>query len=320
MKAADTVRLKIPKQRVAADLQGLIGHMAKAALNGVVVQNWPAAIADLVNALGTVSIKHTEGELAWQLLLTGIGEAITELANDTPPNKISPEALRTIIKRVADEAEDADVPIDFITDPHNLSPVTLAKRCLLECLATHEISIDEQYMVSLHHRFDSALTLGLCRAIRNNEQQLRPLLALRENPTNESWQILEDWRHYRAWLESQFRTAPVFEENFALDRLFVPLNAWRISNHQDIEKAESEEVREVVRLNDDLFQWLSGRTLGDRLRLISGGPGSGKSSAMKALADELTRKGIRGERVDVLFFPLQHFIWRSGIVESVGRL
>ena len=81
----NTIQLEVPKNRVAVDLCGLIRHLGEAATQGVLLQGWPNVVASLSRAAETIEIKQSEGALAWQLLLTGIGEALTEVANQQPP-------------------------------------------------------------------------------------------------------------------------------------------------------------------------------------------------------------------------------------------
>ena len=216
------------------------------------------------------------------------------------------------------EATDLSIPVDFLDHPWTLQPVVLAKKTLLRWLAPPPGSSVPQDLVNLEHRFDSALVLGLHRTIRADKAHYQPLLALREDPTAPAWQVLEDWRLYRAWLASEFRTVPVFDESFAIDRIYVPLNAWHWVQHEQNAEADPKKLRAVVDLNHDMMSWLRGERGDSRLRLISGGPGSGKSSAMKALAATLAEEGNNGHLTDVLLFPLQRFQWRAGIVESVG--
>ena len=160
--------------------------------------------------------------------------------------------------------------------------------------------------------------LGLRRAIRRDESLYRSVLALREDPTAPAWQLLEDWRLYRARLVAEFSVAPVFDESFALDQIYVPLNAWYGVKEQHAAKMDKHECRKVIPLTDDILAWLRGERGKARLRLVSGGPGSGKSSAMKALAADLAKNGNNGNPTDVLLFPLQRFQWRTGIIESVA--
>ena len=313
----NTIQLEVPKRRVVADLHGLIRHLGEAATQGALLQGWPNVVASLSRAAETIGIKQSEGALAWQLLLTGIGEALTEVANQQPPTLVNAQDVATISERVQQEATDLSIPVDFLDHPLTLSPVALAKNTLLKWLAPPADSPVPQDLVNLGHRFDSALVLGLHRAIRGDEAHYRPLLALREDPTSQAWQVLEDWRQYRAWLISEFRTAPVFDESFAIDQIYVPLNAWHWEQQETKGETEPKKMRGVVNLNDDMLAWLRGERGNGRLRLVSGGPGSGKSSAMKALAATLTEKGNNNCSTDVLLFPLQRFQWRSGIVESV---
>ena len=314
----NTIQLEVSKGRLATDLLGLIRHLGEAATQGALLQNWPNMITSLFGAAGTIEIKRSEGALAWQLLLTGIGEALTEVANQQPPTLVNEQDVATISKQVQQKATDLIIPVDFLDHPWNLPPVMLAKNTLLKWLAPPADSVVPQDLVNLERRFDSALVLGLHRAIRGDEAHYRPLFDLRKDPTGPAWQVLEDWRQYRAWLISEFRTAPVFAESFAIDQIYVPLNAWHWEQQETNEETEPKKVRAVVNLNDDMLAWLRGERGNGRLRLVSGGPGSGKSSAMKALAAKLAEKGNNNRPTDVLLFPLQRFQWRSGIVESVG--
>ena len=323
----NTIRLEIPKGRIAADLLGLARHLGEAATQGLLLQNWGNAIANLFTAAGTIRIERSEGALAWQLLLTGIGEALTEVANQQPPTLINERDVKTISKRIEQEAVYLTIPVNFLDHPWILPPVVLAKKTLLKWLAPPADSAVPQDLINLGRRFDSALVLGLHRAIRGDETRYLPVLARREDPTGLAWQILEDWRRYRASLVSEFRTAPVFDESFAIDQLYVPLNAWHWVKQKSNVKTEPKKLRTVVNLNDDMAAWLRGERGSNRLRLVSGGPGSGKSSAMKALAATLDQEGNNDHptnallfplQPDVLLFPLQRFQWRSGIVESVA--
>ena len=314
----NTIRLVIPKARVTADMKGLVRHLGEAAIQGVLLQNWPKVVANLSRAAETVQIKRSEGTLAWQLLLTGIGEALTELANQQPPTLINQADVDIITERVGQEATDTVIPVDFLDRPWELGSVALAKKTLLAWLAPPAGTPPQQNLANLSHRFDSALVLGLRRAIQRDQERYRPILSLREDPTGPAWKVLEDWRLYRAWLVAEFSAAPVFDESFALDQIYVPLNAWHWVKHERDVKMEEKEFREVVQLTDDMLAWLRGERDRDRLRLVSGGPGSGKSSAMKALAAELAQKGNNGGPTDVLLFPLQRFQWRAGIIESVA--
>ena len=314
----NAIRLVVPKGRIAADLQGVARYLGKAALHGALLQDWPNVLANLSKAADAIRIKCDAGELAWQLLLLGIGEALTELANLQPPTLVNQADVNTIVERVGREAADLIIPVDFLDHPWNLPTVVLAKKTLLTWLAPPSRAAPQQDLSNLSRRFDFALVLGIYRVIRRDESRYRTVLALREDPTASAWKVLEDWRLYRAHIIAEFSVAPVFDETFALDQIYVPLNAWYEAKEQRGTKAEKQATRTVVPLAEDMLAWLRGERGRGRLRLVSGGPGCGKSSAMKALAAELARKGNNGNPMDVLMFPLQRFQWRMGIIESVA--
>ena len=131
----NTIRLVVPKSRIAADLTGVARHLGEAAIHGALLQDWPNVVANLSRVADAVKVKRDEGELAWQLLLSGIGEALTELANQQPPTLVNQADVDIIVERVGREATDLIIPIDFLERPWNLPPVVLARESLLTWLA-----------------------------------------------------------------------------------------------------------------------------------------------------------------------------------------
>ena len=314
----NSIRLEVPRLRIASDLTEMTRHLAAAAAQGSLLQNWGAVVTNIFSAATAVRVQHEVATLAWQLLLTGIGEALTDLANDQPLTLINDNDVVAIQNRVAKKATNLVIPTNFLVSPWSLSPVQLAKTTLLQWISPPAGTPPQQNLLQLGRRFDSALVLGLHRAIRRDEVRYRPFLALSYDPTKTAWQELEDWNLYRAELISQFRSDPVFDESFALDQIFVPLNAWHATDHVDNDEAEKHFLRTVVSFQDDTLAWLRGERHSGRLRIVSGGPGSGKSSAIKALAASLSESGNDSKDIDVLLFPLQRFQWRVGIIESVA--
>jgi NACHT domain len=97
-------------------------------------------------------------------------------------------------------------------------------------------------------------------------------------------------------------------------------------NHKiDEQDAEEQEIRLgfisrqseriVVDLEKELEMWLSKSKKDDAIRLISGGPGSGKSSFAKMFAAKLAEKGT----IPVLFIPLHHFEPSEDLIDAVGK-
>ena len=64
-----------------------------------------------------------------------------------------------------------------------------------------------------------------------------------------------------------------------------------------------QKLPKVIDLETELEKWLDKSDKHDAIRIISGGPGSGKSSLTKIWAAKLSAQG----KIKVLFVPLHHF-------------
>jgi len=115
----------------------------------------------------------------------------------------------------------------------------------------------------------------------------------------------------------------MFLEAFSLKRVYVPLRAYY---NRKVEGQKADELEEriagrrqfervVVELEKELETWLSKAVRTDAIRLISGGPGSGKSSFAKMFAAKLAAKGT----ISVLFIPLHHFEPSDDLIDAVGK-
>jgi len=116
---------------------------------------------------------------------------------------------------------------------------------------------------------------------------------------------------------------PMFLEAFSLKRVYVPLRAYykrkvegqnpeeldqRLTNREKFERV-------VIELDKELETWLNQAKKDDAIRLISGSPGSGKSSLAKMFAANLAET----DKIRVLFIPLHHFNPADDLIEAVGK-
>jgi len=69
------------------------------------------------------------------------------------------------------------------------------------------------------------------------------------------------------------------------------------------------------RLHETMHTWLNGDSERDRLRLVTGGPGCGKSSFARAFAVEV----IKAQTHRVIFIPLQNMALGGDLVENIGQ-
>ena len=71
----------------------------------------------------------------------------------------------------------------------------------------------------------------------------------------------------------------------------------------------------VVDLEAELRRWLDQTDKDDAIRIVCGGPGSGKSSSARHLAAALAREG----RLRLVFIPLHRFELGTDLATAVGR-
>jgi uncharacterized protein YjbI with pentapeptide repeats len=91
----------------------------------------------------------------------------------------------------------------------------------------------------------------------------------------------KNWRRYRAWLNEQL-DEPIFAEEFGIRELYVPLCAYYVEK-------QDREIRHAYNLESAMNDWLIDINQ-SCIRLISGGPGSGKSTFTKWWAAQVSNQ------------------------------
>ncbi len=304
-----------------SNVKDLAGSLRKALLN-VASGNWNDLYDNKEELLRNLGIGTTEEELAWRLISRAMLSAVLDLLDDNSKNFYFPSnhELDLHIEFMMQDGE-LSVGPDFFDDPASSPIVGRMQAYLYEWLKASGITAKSE--TAFVERLPSYFVFSLNDEWRAGKPAYEPLREYYDTPFTKAQTMEEDWTRYRAYLRKEV-DKPVFGGNFSLKQLYIPLNAsYQPPSAGDAKyerflgvraRAEHGKTRPdedgkakpiVTELEDYLNNWLENNEPSDAVRIVSGGPGSGKSSFAKMFAASLP------EHQKVLFIPL-HLIDISG--------
>lgn len=156
----------------------------------------------------------------------------------------------------------------------------------------------------------------------------------REDDLIASWQRVKDWNQYhRSFIKEEYRRPLFGPDSPNLGQVYVPLrggvelpgqetkpDAFDFDAPRDVPKRERPKLR-AVELDEDFLAWLADAETKEPLRLVTGGPGSGKSSFMKHLGNTLAGSAHSPDAWHMLFFRLHsnRFEFQGGNLRDAMR-
>jgi uncharacterized protein YjbI with pentapeptide repeats len=243
---------------------------------------------------------------------------------ELPPDRFKPRELKIALD-LALENSSLSIDNEFFNHPDQASVVKLIQPAFRDWLIVSGVNNINAQAIS--QRFPIYFAEALHIEWGNRPQDYKVLKEKLDTPFTKSNDRVQAWSRYSTWLQKQVEE-PLFLEAFSLRQVFVPLRAYydRKKSREDLTEPmlrSQEERREgdrktervVVDLESELFAWLYQQKRDDAIRLISGGPGSGKSSLTKMFAAKLAEQGT----IPTLFIPLHHFEPSDDLIDAVGK-
>jgi hypothetical protein len=145
---------------------------------------------------------------------------------------------------------------------------------------------------SMSTRLPSYFTCALHDELLANNYKYQNLTThFTDTLASEAYQREVGWRQYTAWLDKQL-DEPIFAETFGIRPLYVSLCAYYIEKQDDDQKGllQTREIHHARNLESAMDAWLLDAKAAC-IRLISGGPGSGKSTFTKWWAAKVAAQG-----------------------------
>ncbi|MFW5766292.1 MAG: NACHT domain-containing protein, partial [Coleofasciculus sp.] len=310
------------KKEIKAHPKGLFASLGKAAINGAFLK-WDDLAESGVEILENLGLEAKPGEIAGLLIVRSLMQAMQDLLHENRGllNQ-KPDNLTELYNHLNTSLTSNELILDpdFFQHPKNLPIVQEAKTGFAQWLEGYVEKKVEAEMIS--SRLPAYFVFALNDQWVEHSQDYIALKEVLDKPFTQATRREQGWLRYRARLQKRV-DEPIFWEAFSLKQVYVPLRAYyerevagqseRKLERRIIESKDYERV--IVDLNSELETWLQNAEADDAIRLISGQPGSGKSSFAKIFAAQQAEKG----EIPVLFIPLHLFKLADDLVKAVGE-
>ncbi len=268
-------------------------------------------IPDLGEMLSVFGLKDAPEELAGKLVTQAVTRAILELLKEN--------AILLNITLKNPKAFEADVEVALISEPFQLDrnffkhperhAILPAIQPVFETYLLEHGMVKER-VATVVGRLPSYYAYALNADWAKNAKYYDPVKSALETPFTDAVAHQAAWDAYATFLNKQIEES-LFQESFSLRDVYIPLRAaWEERPKQ----REDKTIRHVVNLQMELDAWLAKGDRNDAIRVISGGPGSGKSSFGKIFAAHRAEQGDR-----VLFIPLHLFAFANDLESAVHK-
>lgn len=295
-------------REIAIDFKVIFSSLTKAAAK-FAVGRIDEMVDDAAEVFGAVKLEDLACEQrAWLLIQRAIHQALSDLIRDNRELFTHQEKGTELRAELYAQLDQFAVTIDrrFFERPEKLPLLREIQPLFIEWLQA--VGLEAYSAENLAARLPSYFVFALNAEWRKRSQDYRCLQEQLDTPFTKSTEIVAGWRNYRAWLIKQV-DSPMFGETFGLKQVYVPLRAYFKQKTK-----HDEENKVVVDLYENIETWLKSATTETAIRLITGGPGSGKSSFAKMLAAQLASVESK-----VLFIPLHQFDLNGDLVDSVAK-
>lgn len=297
-------------KRIGVDYPGVFKALIKATI-AYATGNAPAGLSATVDGYFAFKLEDRPlppAELAWLLIRRALAHAMARLSVEALAGRaFLGKESDTLIAALDQGLDSVEIWIDptFFDRPADM-PMVEAVRTQFEEWLREYVELDAAKAASVQRRLGAYFTFALRREWAEQSETYASIdaeIRKLETPFAKATARERAWLRNAAYLERQIHE-PVFDETFGLAQIYVPLRAWYLegpasSRERGRYREATSERRRVVDLEHHLDAWFGSDNKKDAIRVICGGPGSGKTSFAKIWAAKLAQAEHR-----VLFVPL----------------
>ncbi len=289
------------KQTSQALLGGMFLPLAKLAGAVAGLGAGVEGVAELVKQFRPDESPHEAG---WRLVYAGLERAIDDTVKPFRHRAVAdkPLPIEHLMQLGGDGIDfgTIEAPENFLDQPKSLPLLERIKPLLQSALIY--LDVDEAAARAAADRLPGLFVFALEATWLEHKDGLAAINDLSKSPIALAARQERHWRYYRARLEQELEN-PLFAGDFSLRQVYQPLRGYWVER-KDEAHGERQEIRHLVDLETALDAWLDQSDPKDALRVVTGGPGSGKSSFVKWWAWKVLQ---REELLPTLILPLHRF-------------
>ncbi|MBI5252151.1 MAG: pentapeptide repeat-containing protein [Desulfomonile tiedjei] len=315
--------VKIQWKDLFKSLFGLVIDAGTSLIDGGTLSA-PSAAKNLGNVLTSFSFdKNKPGEAAAVWITRSIVRAVFDLINDQPQNlrERCPRNIDEVTEILAKMLEGQKVTLEknIFCRPRGSAFIHNFQKPLSHWL--QKFGLEAASADTIAGRFPGYFAVALDVEWKERPDDYKLVKDALDSPASAAAQEEMAWRSYFARLQKEIYE-PVFDEPFGLVQIYVWPRAYYEEklppgkdkpDYEDFHKGKVK--RTAFWLKEELLTWLKNGDRNDAIRIISGGPGSGKSSFTKMFAAELA------EDLPVLRIPLHRLNlekeWETSVSDYV---
>ncbi|MEM9488452.1 MAG: pentapeptide repeat-containing protein [Myxococcota bacterium] len=286
---------KTPISALKKPLRPRWGGLFKSLTNGIgagVTLQWHRLAGSVVDMSAALGLEASANERVGALILRALARAIAELVIDHQhelPKDLKDDTGIDHLDALLDACE-PEIDRTFLDQPSRIALPDQVAPLLADWFGTQGVRIGSREVLA--SRLRTYFVYALIAEWRRRPSDYEPIIEALDTPFAGAGEREYAWRHYAAGLAQQI-DQPMFGESFGLRQVYVPLRATYQPRLVRDERAVFQDATDddaaprVVLLHPHLRAWVQARDKSDAIRLLSGGPGSGKSSFARIFAAEL---------------------------------
>jgi uncharacterized protein YjbI with pentapeptide repeats len=326
-KSKDGLALKKPvpvlHRPLTLNFKELFKPLTKSVVHSLTGQLEDAA-ADASEAAYALGLGADTGEVAWTLIHRALTQAIRDLAEEQAQSGLLQEpedrqALDQLDEKLDADLSEAKTTINrsFFENPKRLPLLEKVQPTFAAWL--QGFGMHSELAASVSRRLPSYFVFALEEEWQDRANDYKQLREHFDTPFAKASEDERAWRRYSAHLQ-RLPDEPMFDEAFGLREVYVETPAYFIERSEGDDSGRSgrgeAERRIVVDLISELDAWVKKANPDDAVRVLSGGPGGGKSSLAKIFAAKCAER----DDLRTLFVRLHWLNFSHDLSDAVGRL